>query len=335
MLIDRARIFVRSGRGGDGCVSFRREKYIPKGGPDGGNGGRGGDVVLVGDASLDTLLTVTHRPHYRAENGQQGAGKQMNGADGDHKRVAVPLGTLVFDEEGGELIADIDSAGQQVIVAAGGVGGRGNESYKSATNQAPREATEGAPWVERTLRLELKLIADVGLVGLPNAGKSTLLAAISAARPRVADYPFTTLHPHLGIAELPGGRRLVVADIPGLIEGAAEGAGLGHDFLRHVERTRVLLHLVDIAPVDGSDPKENAATIDRELAAYTADLAGKPRVVALNKIDLVPEDDRGGVTASFDREPLVCSGATGEGIDAVLERCWSLVGGAEPAGWQA
>ena len=283
MLVDRARIFVRSGKGGDGCMSFRREKYIPKGGPNGGDGGDGGDVILVGDQSIDTLLSLTHKPHYRAGHGIQGKGSQLHGANGDDKIVKVPLGTLVTDEASGELLADIAVDGQELVVAKGGKGGCGNEHFKSATNQAPRETTNGEPIEEHILRLELKLIADIGLVGMPNAGKSTLLSSISAARPKVADYPFTTLQPHLGIAELDINRRLIVADIPGLIEGAAEGAGLGHRFLKHIERTGALLHLVDVMPIDESDPVSNYKAIREELERYSKELAEKDEIVVLKR----------------------------------------------------
>ncbi len=329
MLIDRARIFVRSGKGGDGCMSFRREKYIPKGGPNGGDGGDGGSVILVGDNSIDSLLSLTHRPHYRAVHGMQGKGSQMHGANGDDCIVKVPLGTLVTDEASGELLADIAEHDQQLVVANGGKGGWGNEHFKSATNQAPRETTCGKPIEEHILRLELKLIADIGLVGMPNAGKSTLLSAISAARPKVADYPFTTLQPHLGIAELDVDRRLIVADIPGLIEGAADGAGLGHRFLQHIERTGALLHLVDVLPIDGSDPASNYKTIREELQKYSPELALKSEIVVLNKIDLLPPDQRDAILAEISTElkldPMItCSGATREGIRDVLEHCWSL-----------
>ena len=329
MLVDRARIFVRSGKGGDGCMSFRREKYIPKGGPNGGDGGDGGDVILVGDKSIDTLLPVTHRPHYRATKGIQGMGSQMHGANGEDCIVKVPLGTLVRHEGTGELLADISEEGQELIVAKGGKGGWGNEHFKSATNQAPRETTPGEPFEEHILNLELKLIADIGLVGMPNAGKSTFLSAISAAKPKVADYPFTTLHPHLGIAELDVNRRLIVADIPGLIEGAAEGAGLGHRFLKHIERTGVLLHLVDAMPIDGSDPVSNHNAIRGELERYSPELAAKKEIVVLNKIDLLPPDDRARMLSQIAKElhldsVITCSGATLEGVRNVLEHCWSL-----------
>ncbi len=310
-------------------MSFRREKYIPKGGPNGGDGGDGGDVILVGDKNIDTLLSLTHRPHYRAGHGIQGKGSQMHGANGEDKRVKVPLGTLVTDEDSGELLADISEDGQELVVASGGKGGWGNEHFKSATNQAPRETTNGEPIVEHILRLELKLIADIGLVGMPNAGKSTLLSSISAARPKVADYPFTTLQPHLGIAELDMNRRLIVADIPGLIEGAAEGAGLGHRFLKHIERTGALLHLVDVLPIDGSDPASNYRAIREELERYSQELAAKTEIVVLNKVDLLPSDERDSILATIATElqldPIItCSGATHEGVRDVLEHCWSL-----------
>lgn len=352
MLIDQATIYVRGGKGGDGCMSFRREKFVPKGGPDGGDGGRGGDVVLVGDPGIDTLWGLWRRPHLRAGNGQPGRGSSMHGADGEDREVSVPLGTSVFDAgDGGEraVLADIRRAGERCVVARGGRGGFGNEHYKSPTNQAPRQSTPGEPAQERTLRLELKLIADVGLIGLPNAGKSTMLRAISRATPKVADYPFTTVSPNLGIAELPGDgpgagasleRRLVFADIPGLIEGAAGGAGLGHDFLRHIERTQLLVHLVDLAPADGSDPVSNHRAIRRELAEYSDALARKPEITVLNKIDLVPEADRDlQVDAIAGRLGLgpgalhATSGVTGEGVRALLEACWSRLGKADRPAW--
>jgi len=337
MFIDQSTIFVRSGKGGDGCLSFRREKYIPKGGPDGGNGGCGGDVVLVGDPSLNTLLSLTHRPHYRAANGQPGGGRQMTGSDGDDLLIPVPLGTMVLDvANDDQLVADITEEGQRVIVARGGRGGFGNEHFKSATHQTPREFTPGEPWQERTLRLELRLLADVGLIGLPNAGKSTMLRALSRATPKVADYPFTTRHPHLGIATLPGPRgeerRLIIADNPGLIEGAAEGAGLGHEFLRHIDRTRLLVHVVDVLPVDESDPAQAYETIRGELAAYSMDLAERPEIVALNKVDLLDETERaealrtliGRLRLPPETIVIEVSGATGQGMVQLLEACWSL-----------
>ena len=335
MLVDHAIIFVRSGKGGNGCVSLRREKFRPKGGPDGGDGGDGGDVILVADASLTTLLPLTPRPHYRAKNGQPGEGSSRHGSSADDLEVAVPVGTLVFDADTETLLVDLDAPGARYVAARGGKGGYGNEHFKSATNQTPREAIPGEPYEEFRLRLELKLLADVGLVGLPNAGKSTMLRAISRANPRVADYPFTTLSPHLGIAELDIERRLIVADIPGLIEGAADGAGLGHDFLRHIERTQVLLHVIDAAPFDGSDPIANYRAIRGELEAYSDVLAGKREVIAINKVDLLPPDERderiAEIAAGIGLAPadaVHVSGATAVGMPAMLERLWTVVGDA-------
>ncbi len=324
MLVDRARIFVRSGKGGDGCMSFRREKFVPKGGPNGGDGGDGGDVMLIGDDSLTSLLTLTHRPHYRATHGEQGKGSQKHGSNGADCIVKVPLGTLVTDEASGELLADISTQAQEVIVAQGGKGGYGNEHFKSATNQAPRETTLGEPIVEHTLRLELKLIADIGLVGLPNAGKSTLLRAVSRARPKVGEYPFTTLYPHLGIVERESDR-FVMADIPGLIKGAATGAGLGISFLRHLRRTRLLLHVVDIGKEKSSDSIDAIRTVERELIAFDKELATRSRWMVLNKADLVAQGEADRVAAeliwalAWTGPCYVISAATGEG-------CASLTG---------
>jgi GTP-binding protein len=336
VFIDQATIFVRGGRGGDGCVSLRREKYIAKGGPDGGDGGKGGDVIVVADPQANTLIDLTHHPHYRARNGGNGMGKSMHGGNGEDCIVRVPLGTVITDHDSGAVLADVSAIDQRVIVAKGGTGGFGNEHFKTSTHQTPLEFTPGEPGEERTLRLELKLLADVGLVGMPNAGKSTLLRAISRATPKVADYPFTTLSPNLGLAELPGARgtprRLVVADIPGLIEGAAGGAGLGHDFLRHIERTGVLVHVLDVTPIDGTDPAQNYQVIRRELLAYSTELAEKPEVIVFNKIDLVPAEQRGEAVKKLigklrlppGEDPIVCSGATGEGVKEMLEACWTL-----------
>lgn len=340
MFIDQAIIQVRSGKGGDGCLSFRREKFIPKGGPDGGDGGKGGDIVLVTDENINTLLDFRNRRHWHAKNGQPGMGKEKTGPSADDLLLSVPPGTMIYDDETGELLYDLDEIGSRFVIAKGGKGGYGNTHFKSSTNQVPRKITPGEPGVERQLRLELKLLADVGLVGKPNAGKSTLLRAISAARPAVAAFPFTTLHPQLGIAELSTDRRLVFADIPGLIEGAASGAGLGHDFLRHVERTGILVHLLDIAPVDGSDPVENYQAIRKELAEYSTALADKEELIALNKIDLVPEVDRDNLIEKIagqlgfekGKRPLVLSGATGIGLRQVIEQCWRLTQ-REPDTW--
>lgn len=335
MFVDRAIIFVRSGKGGDGHVSFRRAKYIPKGGPDGGDGGHGGHVDLVATAGIDTLQDQAGRHHWYAQDGQPGGPRQRFGAKGDGLEIRVPPGTLVYDEQTGDLLDDLSQSGQRLRVAKGGRGGYGNEHFKSAVNQTPREFTPGESHEERTLRLELKLIADVGLIGLPNAGKSTLLSRISQARPKIADYPFTTLHPNLGIAELTGFRRIVVADIPGLIEGAHQGHGLGIEFLRHIERTRCLIHVVDASPTStGSGDNHNAIQsyhiIRQELARYSSTLAQKPEVVALNKIDLFV-DEQGhaaahrNVESATDRRVFSVSGVTGKGLRPLLEMVWSLL----------
>lgn len=341
LFIDEAKIFVRSGKGGDGALTFRREKFVPKGGPDGGDGGSGGDVVLVADNSMSTLLPLAARPHIRAEAGEAGRGRQQHGADGKHATVNVPIGTTVYDDETDERVADLDVAGARIIVAPGGRGGFGNEHFKTATNQTPREFTPGEPYVERTLRLELKLLADVGLVGKPNAGKSTFLRAVSRATPKVADYPFTTLEPCLGIAELDSVRRLVLADLPGLIEGAADGAGLGHEFLKHIERTGVLLHLIEALPTDDSDPVENYHGIRRELMQYSDLLESKRELVVISKIDLMPDDmceefvtDLAHRLKLKDRDSLfVISSATGEGIPQLLEACWTACKKQSQPGW--
>jgi GTP-binding protein len=283
MFIDEAEIEVRAGDGGSGCVAFRREKYVPFGGPSGGDGGRGGDVILYVDENLNTLYRFTRRRHFRAGRGEHGRGKNQHGAWGETERVPVPPGTLVRDAETGELLGDLTEPGQELIVAKGGRGGRGNARFTTSTNQAPRIAENGEPGEERLLWLEMKLLADVGLVGKPNAGKSTFLAAVTAARPKVAAYPFTTLQPYLGVVVLDAQTDFIMADLPGLIEGASEGKGLGHAFLRHVERTRLLIHLLDGA---AEDPLADFAAINAELTAFAEGLAEKPQLVAFNKMDL-------------------------------------------------
>ncbi len=289
--VDEARIMVQAGKGGPGCVSFRREKYIPKGGPDGGDGGDGGGVFLEGDSGLNTLADFRHARHFRAKNGQPGQGRQKYGRGADDIVIRVPLGTIVKAAETGETIGEITEHGERMLVARGGTGGKGNIHFKSSTNRTPRQSTPGTPGEQRELHLELKVLADVGLLGFPNAGKSTLISAVSAARPKVADYPFTTLYPNLGVVSLEPGRSFVIADIPGLIEGAAEGAGLGIQFLKHLQRTRLLLHLVEIAPIDGSDPVEQVRALERELAGYDAELAERERWLLLTKIDqLEPQE---------------------------------------------
>ena len=291
--VDEVIIEVHAGNGGDGCASFRREKFIPFGGPDGGDGGDGGSVYLVADASLNTLVDFRHTRKFRAERGQNGMGRDCTGKGGEDRLIAVPVGTMVSDRDTGELIGDLVGAGQRLLVAQGGRHGVGNTRFKSSTNRAPRQFTKGTPGEVRELKLELKLLADVGLLGLPNAGKSTFIRAVSAARPKVADYPFTTLYPSLGVVSAGPHRSFVVADIPGLIEGAAEGAGLGVRFLKHLARTRLLLHLVDVAPLDESaDPVRDARVIVAELEKFNPELAAQPRWLVLNKIDLLPEDER-------------------------------------------
>lgn len=283
MFYDEARIFVKSGNGGDGMISFRREKYVPRGGPDGGDGGNGGSVIFEVDTNVSSLVRFRRQVHFHAEDGKHGLPKKQTGASGDDLILKTPPGTVIRDEETGELLADLVEPGDSITIAKGGAGGRGNIRFVSSTNQAPRLADRGEPGEERWLLLELKLIADVGVIGVPNAGKSTLLSVVSAARPKVAPYPFTTLQPNLGVVEFDNMETIVLADIPGLIEGAAGGAGLGHDFLRHIERTRVLLHLLDGA---SQDPLEEWAMINQELALYSTRLEEKPQLVVLNKMDL-------------------------------------------------
>ena len=287
--IDEASIFVKAGDGGNGIVSFRREKYIPMGGPDGGDGGDGGSVYVVGSSNLNTLSDFRHTRRFIARKGGNGQGSNRTGARGDDVVIEVPLGTMVTSLEQGELLADVATEGEPILIARGGFHGLGNTRYKSSTNRAPRQCTSGSAGEQFDLKLELKVIADVGLLGMPNAGKSTFIRAVSAARPRVADYPFTTLHPNLGVVSVGTHRSFVVADIPGLIEGAADGVGLGIQFLKHLQRTRLLLHIVDVMPGEGQDdPVESAQKILRELEAYDAALHAKPRWLVLNKMDLVP-----------------------------------------------
>ncbi|HUO82583.1 MAG TPA: GTPase ObgE [Gammaproteobacteria bacterium] len=289
--VDEADIRVQAGNGGSGCVSFRREKYIPRGGPDGGDGGDGGSVFLAAASGINTLADFRVNRVFNAGHGAGGAGQNRTGESGADLDIPVPLGTVVYEADTGERIGDLVRPGQRLRVAQGGIGGKGNTRFKSSTNRAPRRATPGTPGEARRLRLELKVLADVGLLGLPNAGKSSLIRALSAARPKVADYPFTTLHPHLGVVRVGPEQSFVMADVPGLIEGAAGGAGLGIQFLRHLERTRLLLHLVDIAPAGAAgDPAADARAIAGELAAYDPALARKPRWLVLNKADLLPED---------------------------------------------
>ncbi len=326
MFIDEAKIWVKAGDGGNGCVSFRREKYVARGGPDGGDGGRGGDVYFEATEGRSTLLDFVGKHHWRAGNGKHGLGKNMYGAAGDDLVIQVPPGTLVYDADLDLLLTDLNKPGMRVQVCRGGKGGRGNRAFATSTNQAPRTAEPGKPGQERNLRLELKLIADVGLVGMPNAGKSTLLSRCSAARPKIASYPFTTLEPVLGIVELTDYRRFVMADIPGLIEGASRGAGLGHDFLRHIERTALIVHILDIMPTDSSDPVDNYHAIRNELAQYSEALAGKEEVLVANKIDLDSDGSKvKDLQDRLGREIIPISAATGQGIRELTELLWRRV----------
>jgi len=298
--VDEARIEVVAGAGGNGVVSFRREKYVPRGGPDGGDGGRGGSIYAVADRNINTLVDYRYARIHRAKRGENGRGADQYGRGAADLVLRMPVGTVVTDAASGELVADLALDGQRALLAKGGQGGLGNLHFKSSTNRAPRQSTPGEAGEQRLLRLELKVLADVGLLGMPNAGKSTLIRAISAARPRVADYPFTTVKPHLGMVRIDENRSFVVADIPGLIEGAAEGAGLGHRFLRHLQRTRLLLHVIDLAPLDGEiDPVADARAILKELKRYDQTLYDKPRWLVLNKLDLVPAEEREARMAAF------------------------------------
>lgn len=323
MLIDLAKIHCQAGKGGAGCISFRREKFVPKGGPDGGDGGKGGDVWLEVDPHVRTLLDCREQPHYRAGGGRAGSGNNRTGRSGDDLVVRVPPGTVVKDAETGELIADMLEPGQRYRPAKGGRGGRGNARFASPTHQAPRRADPGEAGEELTIELELKLIADVGLVGLPNAGKSTLLSRISRARPKIANYPFTTLEPNLGIVALDVERTFVVADLPGLIEGASAGKGLGLQFLRHVERTRVLVFLIDAS---SADPPGERAMLEREIAGYSMTLAEKPRLIVLSKIDLLPPEEHAGAPGRLGLpDARVISAHTGEGVKDLLEAVWAML----------
>ena len=326
MFIDEIDVFVKGGDGGAGCVSFRREKFVPRGGPDGGDGGDGGSVYLEADRALTTLLDFRYQRHYHAERGQHGEGSNRHGASGADRIVRVPLGTVVTDRDTGELIGDLAVPGQRLLAVRGSRGGRGNARFSSSTNQAPRRADLGRPGPERWLHLELKLLADVGVIGFPNAGKSTLVSRVSAARPRIGDYPFTTLQPTLGIVRVDGERTFVIADLPGLIPGASEGRGLGHQFLRHTERTRLLLHVLDLDPSSGRDPLDDLAVIDAELAAYSAELAARPQIVVANKSDLADGDpvaadalERVRRHCAESARPLhAISAVTGRGLEELL-----------------
>ena len=322
--IDEAVIEVHAGKGGDGMASFRREKFVPRGGPDGGDGGRGGSIHAVADRNINTLIDYRYARIHRARNGDKGQGADCYGRAAPDIELRFPVGTVVTDFETGEPIADLDQHAARAMLAKGGKGGLGNLHFKSSVNRAPRQFTRGEPGESRKLKLELKVLADVGLLGMPNAGKSTFIRAVSAARPKVADYPFTTLHPHLGVVRVDERRSFVVADIPGLIEGAAEGAGLGHQFLRHLGRTRLLLHLIDLAPVDeGADPVKDAKAIALELKKYDVELYRKPRWLVLNKVDLLPGDTRDKTVRAFVRKlgwkgkSFTISALNGEGCQAL------------------
>lgn len=322
--VDEATIKVEAGNGGNGCLSFRREKYIEKGGPDGGDGGDGGSVYLVGDSALNTLVDFRFQPNYRAEKGEHGKGSDRTGAKGEDMQIRVPCGTSIFDDDTDAFLGDVNEEGELLLVASGGKHGLGNTRFKSSTNRAPRQTTPGEPGEVKNLRLELKLIADVGLLGLPNAGKSTLISVVSAAKPKIADYPFTTLVPNLGVVRIDHNRSFVIADIPGLIEGAAEGAGLGVQFLKHLSRTRVLLHLIDLAPIDGTDPAENFRTIEAELARYSEGIAEKPRWLVFTKSDLLgaeSEHHAQKLAEALGIDQYACiSSVAGEGTEALMAR---------------
>ncbi len=317
--IDKAKIHVKAGDGGNGCVAWRREKFVPMGGPAGGNGGKGGDVILRADSRLQTLMDFKYTKHFKAKRGQHGSGSNKHGKAGEDLILRVPVGTVVRDAETGEVLADLTEEGQEVVVAKGGKGGKGNAAFKTSTNQAPDYAEEGEKGEERWIELELKLLADVGIIGFPNAGKSTLISVLSNAKPKIADYPFTTLAPVLGVVELDIGKSLVLADIPGLIEGASQGAGLGHEFLRHIERTKFLVHVIDISDFRERDPLEAFEIINREMEAYSPELTKKPQIVVGNKIDILSDKEEiNRLKKAFEEKGyrfIPVSLATKEGID--------------------
>jgi GTP-binding protein len=340
MFVDEVDIHVKAGDGGRGALSFRREKFVPRGGPDGGNGGKGGSVYLVADPHRNTLVHFRFNPNFEAKRGGGGQGALKSGREGDDLDIPVPVGTLVFrksreNPEEVTEVADLTEVGQRVLVAKGGRGGLGNAHFATSTNRAPRKTQPGEPGEEFDLRLQLKLLADVGLVGFPNAGKSTLISRVSAAKPKIADYPFTTLTPHLGVVSLSDERSFVVADVPGLIEGASEGHGLGHQFLRHIERTKVLIHLVDVSGMSGRDPVEDFDTIRRELALYNPQLLDKPELVVANKIDALDDPSRVDAlrrrATELDLPFFRISGVTGEGVPALMEAAWPHIAKARQA----
>ncbi len=334
MFIDEAKISVRAGKGGDGAISFRREKYIPSGGPDGGDGGQGGDVILQVDDGMKTLMDFRYKTKYEAENGENGAKKQRSGKKGCHLTLLVPPGTIIKDEETGEILADLVEKGQSVVIARGGKGGNGNTKYKSSIRQAPNFAEPGNPGDEKLLVLELKLLAEVGLIGLPNVGKSTILSKVSKAKPKIANYHFTTLQPNLGVVESLKGKSFVMADIPGLIEGAHEGTGLGHDFLRHIERTRLLVHVIDISGSEGRDPLKDFEMINEELGAYSMDLSAKKQIVVGNKTDLVLDTkDIDAFRSEMENrgyEVFIISAAASEGLDDLMKHITGMLDNLQP-----
>ena len=329
MFIDEAKIRVTAGDGGNGCVAFRREKFVPRGGPSGGDGGRGGNVILESSEHFNTLLKFRYNREFTAERGGHGEGSNRHGKDGEDVVIPLPVGTVAYEGETGEKLWDFDAPGQQFVAAKGGRGGRGNARFATSTRQAPRKSEPGAPAESRTLRLELKLLADVGLVGFPNVGKSTLISRLSAARPRIADYPFTTLEPHLGVVALDPERTFVMADIPGLIEGAHQGRGLGARFLKHIERTRLLLHLIDVAEHGGRDPAEDYRTILKELESFSPTVAAKPMLAVASRIDAAGEGDRLVTLREFCRNhgmPLYeISCVTGEGLEELKRAAWAML----------
>jgi GTP-binding protein len=324
MFIDTAKIFIKSGDGGNGCVSFRREKYIPLGGPDGGDGGRGGDVILVADPNMTTLLDFTYQKKYIAERGQDGSGSKCYGKAGKDLEIKIPMGTIIRDVETDKIMVDLSHAGDRYVVARGGKLGKGNAKFTTPTRQAPNFAEPGMPGEERWISLELKLLADVGLIGFPNVGKSTLLSVVSKARPKIANYHFTTLKPNLGVVSVPGAQSFVMADIPGIIEGAAEGVGLGLDFLRHIERTRLLIHVVDISGVEGRDPMEDFLKINEELKKYSVKLWDRPQIIAANKADMLYDDEvydnfKAKLNEMGYKHVFKMSGAINEGVEPLLK----------------
>ena len=325
MFVDRVTIHVKGGDGGNGCMAFRREKYVPRGGPSGGDGGPGGSIIITATQGLTNLANLSSQRHWKADRGEHGQGSDCFGRGAEDFTIQVPAGTIIRDRARGHVLRDLKAVGDFVVVAKGGKGGFGNKHFKSSTNRAPRKAEAGEPGEERWITLELKVIADVGLVGLPNAGKSTLLSRISRAHPEIADYPFTTKYPNLGTV-YEGDRSFVVADIPGLIEGAHEGHGLGHEFLRHVERTRLLVHLVDAVPMDGSDPIANYRTIRQELEKYSPALAARPELLVLTKLDLTGSDEaRERIKTELCRDTLAISAVTGKGIPTLVHRIGELL----------